>query len=210
MAYAPDPPPDQVSTEYILRELLRISAQFDLIIQGRFLEILSVAPAKPREGMLAIADGTNWNPGCGKGLYTYKDGAWVLAGEKPTNSAFFTYMRPAAHDRYIHMKTDFKPNPSSQMFSVRFEGYAFESSLPIAHTLVFYAYAIGPNIFNVGTAGPSACNAYLSSDGYAVMVLDVVSGYYTAFTAKQNVTAQGLRPLVVTAYTESTAATGVY
>ena len=76
MAYAPDPPPHEVSTDYILRELLRISAQFDLIIQGRFLEILSVAPAKPREGMLAIADGTNWNPGSGKGLYEYVTGAW--------------------------------------------------------------------------------------------------------------------------------------
>lgn len=76
MAYAPDPPPDQVSTEYILRELLRISAQFDLIIQGRFLEAQAVAPAKPREGMLVVADGTNWNPGSGKGAYEYLNGAW--------------------------------------------------------------------------------------------------------------------------------------
>ena len=77
MAYAPDLPPHEVSTEYILRELLRISAQFDLIIQGRFLEILSVAPAKPRDGMLALADGTNWNPGSGKGMYVYLTGVWT-------------------------------------------------------------------------------------------------------------------------------------
>ena len=77
MAYVPDPPPHEVSTEYIFRELLRISAQFDLIIQGRFLEILSVAPAKPRDGMLALADGTNWNPGAGKGMYVYLTGVWT-------------------------------------------------------------------------------------------------------------------------------------
>lgn len=37
-----------------------------------------VAPAKPREGMLRQADGTNWNPGSGAGIYRYTGGAWVL------------------------------------------------------------------------------------------------------------------------------------
>lgn len=37
-----------------------------------------VAPAKPREGMLRFADGTDWNPGgTGSGFYQYKGGAWV-------------------------------------------------------------------------------------------------------------------------------------
>lgn len=39
--------------------------------------VLYAAPAKPREGMFAFADGTTWNPGAGRGLYNYVSGAWV-------------------------------------------------------------------------------------------------------------------------------------
>lgn len=34
-------------------------------------------PDSPREGMIVFADGTGWNPGGGKGVYTYSGGAWV-------------------------------------------------------------------------------------------------------------------------------------
>lgn len=37
-----------------------------------FLEQLNAAPAKPQLGMIAWADGTNWNPGGGgEGIYAY-------------------------------------------------------------------------------------------------------------------------------------------
>ena len=40
-----------------------------------------VEPAKPREGMLRYADGSDWNPGgTGVGLYRYTAGGWVLIG----------------------------------------------------------------------------------------------------------------------------------
>ena len=35
------------------------------------------APARPREGLIVFADGTEWNPGGGKGAYQYLSGAWV-------------------------------------------------------------------------------------------------------------------------------------
>lgn len=34
-------------------------------------------PDKPREGMIVYADGTDWNPGAGKGSYEYQGAAWV-------------------------------------------------------------------------------------------------------------------------------------
>ena len=38
----------------------------------------AVAPAKPRDGMVAFADGTNWNPGgTGAGVYVYASSAWI-------------------------------------------------------------------------------------------------------------------------------------
>ncbi|NIS77749.1 MAG: hypothetical protein GTO00_09085 [Deltaproteobacteria bacterium] len=47
--------------------------------------ILSVAelhaePDKPRDGMIVLADGTNWNPGSGAGFYGRSAGAWVFLG----------------------------------------------------------------------------------------------------------------------------------
>ena len=38
------------------------------------------APLKPRDGNVAFADGTNWNPGSGKGFYGYYSGAWHFLG----------------------------------------------------------------------------------------------------------------------------------
>lgn len=34
-------------------------------------------PSKPRTGMIVYADGTEWNPGSGAGLYVYK-GSWTF------------------------------------------------------------------------------------------------------------------------------------
>lgn len=36
------------------------------------------APEKPRVGLVVYADGTDWNPGSGEGLYVYKSGGWTL------------------------------------------------------------------------------------------------------------------------------------
>lgn len=81
MAYQPETPPDTsdalVLSEWIMRELRRVAEFMELVETGRFLPMLYVAPAKPREGMLAVADGTSWNPGSGKGLYEYRSGAWA-------------------------------------------------------------------------------------------------------------------------------------
>lgn len=39
-----------------------------------------VEPERPREGMLVLADGTDWNPGSGVGLYRYTGVAWEMIG----------------------------------------------------------------------------------------------------------------------------------
>jgi hypothetical protein len=46
-----------------------------------FLEQLNAAPDKPQNGMIAWADGTNWNPGgAGQGIYAYHGSAWNKLG----------------------------------------------------------------------------------------------------------------------------------
>lgn len=49
------------------------------IAEARTVPSLHVEPAKPREGMIVIADGTDWDPGDGPGQYTYINGVWVKA-----------------------------------------------------------------------------------------------------------------------------------
>lgn len=70
--------PDQI-LEYLETELRRISEhlQQGLVAKLQLAET-NAAPAKPRDGMLYFADGTNWNPGgTGRGVYAYVAGAWV-------------------------------------------------------------------------------------------------------------------------------------
>lgn len=60
-------------------ELRRISESFGKVDAIELVEI-NVAPARTREGMIVLADGTNWNPGSGAGFYGFRGGAWVLLG----------------------------------------------------------------------------------------------------------------------------------
>lgn len=38
------------------------------------------SPDKPQEGLVMKADGTQWNPGAGAGVYCYYGGAWNKLG----------------------------------------------------------------------------------------------------------------------------------
>ena len=60
---------------YLQREIRRISAAVSFGA-ARHLDEQSVAPAKPRDGDVAFADGTLWNPGSGRGPYMFWAGTW--------------------------------------------------------------------------------------------------------------------------------------
>lgn len=60
-------------------ELAAIAQSFFDLDMIRLVE-LNVAPTKPRSGMTVLADGTNWNPGSGQGVYTYYAAAWHKLG----------------------------------------------------------------------------------------------------------------------------------
>lgn len=42
--------------------------------------VKTAAPARIREGLTVLADGASWNPGAGKGVYTYHSGGWQKLG----------------------------------------------------------------------------------------------------------------------------------
>ena len=64
---------------WIYRELQAIEQSFYALDLIQLAE-QNVAPTKPRTGMTMLADGTNWNPGSGAGVYTYYGGAWHKLG----------------------------------------------------------------------------------------------------------------------------------
>ena len=80
--YQPAPvPDDQRQLQAFLREQLeQIAASVNALADGQ-LDVTTVAPAKPRDGMRRYADGTNWNPGFGEGEYVYFAGVWNYVGE---------------------------------------------------------------------------------------------------------------------------------
>lgn len=78
MAYTPAVFPRGADiAEYLQQELLRISAEFTFLEDGRAFPILHNPPLKERDGMLVNADGTDWNPGSGAGYYERVGGVWV-------------------------------------------------------------------------------------------------------------------------------------
>lgn len=63
---------------YVQTQLEQLSAA----LQGMYVPQLQLAerhsvPERPREGLVVFADGTNWNPGSGRGVYVYSSSAWV-------------------------------------------------------------------------------------------------------------------------------------
>lgn len=75
-----DPPADPSQLQRFLREeLAKLKAAYDALADG-FLPVVHAPPAKPRDGMLRNADGLQWNPGSGAGLYRYGAGTWHYLG----------------------------------------------------------------------------------------------------------------------------------
>jgi hypothetical protein len=61
---------------FLTDEIRKVMTELDEY-RVAFKSVTHVAPAKPREGMVRFADGTNWNPGAGTGYYAYVSGAWA-------------------------------------------------------------------------------------------------------------------------------------
>ena len=71
--------PSEYEQERLQEEFERVEQAFLLQDFVRLKE-LNVQPTKPRSGLTVLADGVNWNPGAGQGVYTYYAGAWHKLG----------------------------------------------------------------------------------------------------------------------------------
>ena len=72
--------PGIVDDQIVGRELIKIADALDTPDKFLMLDMQYVAPTKLRDGMIALADGTTWDPGSGAGVYAYYGSAWVKLG----------------------------------------------------------------------------------------------------------------------------------
>ena len=77
MVYSPSnvPGTPEQLVPFLRRELTSIARA--IINDGMVtLTTLHVEPTRPQEGMIVLADGTDWDPGSGAGFYGYRGAAW--------------------------------------------------------------------------------------------------------------------------------------
>lgn len=64
--------------EWVENELVQITRVSEAEGGGLSMRVLHVEPTRPRTGMVVYADGSDWDPGSGEGLYAYSSaGVWV-------------------------------------------------------------------------------------------------------------------------------------
>lgn len=64
----------------VQNELQRLALVLSQPADYAALKTLYAEPSRSFDGMLVLADGTDWNPGSGAGLYARRAGAWVFIG----------------------------------------------------------------------------------------------------------------------------------
>ncbi len=81
--YTPGQPPGDLNAlrQFLQDELERINDAMESPATHMLLERLSQEPERKGSGAyIAYADGTNWNPGAGEGIYAYYANAWHKLG----------------------------------------------------------------------------------------------------------------------------------
>ena len=81
MSYKPAsiPHKQELLADFLQTELAKIQEALGAVTDIR-LNVLHVAPSKPRNGDIVLADGTDWNPGSGAGFYGYSAGSYTFLG----------------------------------------------------------------------------------------------------------------------------------
>ncbi len=79
MSYTPAPPPTELTVQTVWEEFTKIRDFIDVMA----VDYISYRkhhspPLKPKEGVVYYADGVNWDPGQGEGLYFYIGLGWSL------------------------------------------------------------------------------------------------------------------------------------
>lgn len=82
MSLAIGPPPQDIGLNQLISIIWNIFYNIENEFYYMQVERVHAEPARPQDGQLAYADGTDWDPGAGKGVYRYDSDttSWVLLG----------------------------------------------------------------------------------------------------------------------------------
>ena len=70
-------PEGQEIVRFVREEFQHLTKRLNSPSETRY-EVSYVVPTRPRTGLVVYADGTEWDPGSGEGLYVYNSaGSWV-------------------------------------------------------------------------------------------------------------------------------------
>ena len=78
-SFPPVPREAEEVPAYLERLLPELQAALVALRAGS-LEELNEEPERLYTGLVALADGTNWNPGAGQGVYCYYNSGWNKLG----------------------------------------------------------------------------------------------------------------------------------
>jgi hypothetical protein len=157
---------------------------------------LSVGTAVTVGTNLFVTNSITFNTAGGPGYFKY---------------AFFT-LSTYGGNGYVHMKTDQRTN-NSNMYRIEATGYDYGSAQVIGGAWSGYLYSGTDSILSIGRANWGnrvfCYSEYKSADGYLVLVADTAS-YYNSFVLHYQAGATGAIVPTITAYSQSTATSGVY
>lgn len=79
--YLPGPVPYDLQghTRFLQDELFKVADVLRILSSG-FIQEVSVEPVRPRTGDQVLADGVNFDPGAGQGVYCYYNNTWNKLG----------------------------------------------------------------------------------------------------------------------------------
>lgn len=65
---------------FLQQELIEIEQSMQSAAPVLLLQVSHRPPEKLRDGMVVLADGTDWDPGAGAGYYGFRNGTWHHLG----------------------------------------------------------------------------------------------------------------------------------
>lgn len=82
MLYTPSNVPADAGSlpAFLQQELLNLQRALAQPVPSMRLQTLYAEPPRIAEGDVVLADGADWNPGSGQGVYTYYGAAWHKLG----------------------------------------------------------------------------------------------------------------------------------
>lgn len=110
MAYTPGQPPSNAAAlaQYVQQMEQRIARLLNDPQNFLRLREMPAAPSKISDGMVIYADGANYDPGAGEGLYERNAGAWIKPGRLTgtSKSADYTFVLTDANQAFLHPSAD--------------------------------------------------------------------------------------------------------